>query len=123
MKFESALTERQNKSISGFDLAYTQPFEAQAQANFALIPATDLVRTTYGLNNITTKGGPAVCRQGYGQWSLQYSEERHPRANRLCLRVNSKTVIRGGFGCIRDSSVSDAATRIQPGYTQRQCSL
>jgi outer membrane receptor protein involved in Fe transport len=46
-EFEQPLIERQNKSVSGFDLAYTQPFDAQAQANFALtIPATDLLRTT-----------------------------------------------------------------------------
>ena len=32
-EFEQALTERQDKSVSGFDLAYTQPFEATAQAN------------------------------------------------------------------------------------------
>ena len=42
---KSALTERQNKSISGFDLGYTQPFEAGAQANFQLIPTTDVLRS------------------------------------------------------------------------------
>src|SRR4029450_8645957 len=50
-EFEQALTERQNKSISGFDLAYTQPFQGQAQTNFGLISSTDVLRTVYGQNN------------------------------------------------------------------------
>ena len=49
-EFEQALTERQNKSVSGFDFAYTQPFEAAAQANFAAIlsklNANDPLKTT-----------------------------------------------------------------------------
>src|SRR6185369_14762951 len=60
-EFESALTERQDKSVSGFDLAYTQPFEATAQANFATIlsklSATDPLKTSLALTSISAKGG------------------------------------------------------------------
>ena len=59
-EFEQALRERQDKSVSGFDLAYTQPFEAAAQANYALIlsklPANDPLKRL-GQTSITAKGG------------------------------------------------------------------
>src|SRR6185295_10036389 len=48
-EFEQSLTERQNKSVSGFDLGYTQPFDATAQANYTNIlsklAATNLLKT------------------------------------------------------------------------------
>src|SRR5262249_17869469 len=60
-EFEQALTERQDKSVSGFDFGYTQPFEGQAQTNLAAIlsklPANDPLKTTFGLTSITAKGG------------------------------------------------------------------
>src|SRR5262249_5795543 len=56
-EFDQSLTERQNKSVSGFDLDYTQPFQTQAQTNFGLISANDVLKTTYGLTGITAKGG------------------------------------------------------------------
>src|SRR6185369_7200527 len=60
-EFESALTERQNKSVSGFDFGYTQPFEAQAHSNLTAIlgklPASDPIKATYGLTSINAKGG------------------------------------------------------------------
>src|SRR5262249_3209719 len=98
-EFEQPLFERQNKSVSGFDLVYTQPFEAQAQTNYAaLISATDVLRTTYGLNQITSRGGLLFVAKDTGE-----APYRTPK-NGLLPRVgfayqwNNKTVFRGGFG-------------------------
>jgi hypothetical protein len=117
-EFESALKERQNKSISGFDLAYTQPFEGQAQTNFALIPATDILRTTYGLNSITTKGGLLFAGKDTG--SALYHTPKNgflPRAG-FAYQWNDKTVIRGGFGLYQGFLGERRGDVIQPGYSQ-----
>ncbi|HXD31950.1 MAG TPA: carboxypeptidase regulatory-like domain-containing protein [Pyrinomonadaceae bacterium] len=117
-EFESALKERQNKSISGFDLAYTQPFEGQAQTNFALIPANDILRTTYGLNSITTKGGLLFAGKDTG--SALYHTPKNgflPRAG-FAYQWNDKTVIRGGFGLYQGFLGERRGDVLQPGYSQ-----
>jgi hypothetical protein len=117
-EFEQSLTERQNKSVSGFDLAYTQPFEGQAQTNFALIPANDLVRTTYGLNAISTKGGLLFAGKDTG--SGLYNTPKNgflPRAG-FAYQWNDKTVLRGGFGWYQGFLGERRGDVIQPGYTQ-----
>src|SRR6185295_13085016 len=117
-EFESALQERQDKSVSGFDLAYTQPFEAQAQTNFALIPANDLLRTTYGLTSITTKGGLLFAGKDTG--SSLYKTPKNgflPRAG-FAYQWNDKTVFRGGFGLYQGFLGERRGDVIQPGYTQ-----
>jgi Carboxypeptidase regulatory-like domain len=117
-EFESALKERQNKSISGFDLAYTQPFEAQAQTNFALIPANDILRTTYGLNSISTKGGLLFAGKDTGS-ALYHTPKSGflPRAG-FAYQWDDKTVIRGGFGLYQGFLGERRGDVIQPGYTQ-----
>ena len=117
-EFEQPLFERQNKSVSGFDLAYTQPFEPQAQANFALIPAGDVLRTTYGLNNITTKGG--LLFAGVDTGSAVYRTPKNGFLPRLgfAYQWNDKTVLRGGFGLYQGFLGERRGDVIQPGYTQ-----
>ena len=118
-EFESPLTERQNKSISGFDLAYVQPFDSQAQANFALtIPATDLLRTTYGLNSISSKGGLLFAGKDTGSGVYKTPKNGFlPRVG-FAYEWNAKTVIRGGFGLYQGFLGERRGDVIQPGYTQ-----
>src|SRR5262249_35125831 len=110
---------RQNKSVSGFDLVYTQPFEAQAQTNnAALISATDVLRTTYGLNQITSRGGLLFVAKDTGE-----APYRTPK-NGLLPRVgfayqwNNKTVFRGGFGLYQGFLGERRGDVIQSGYSQ-----
>ena len=117
-EFEQALTERQNKSISGFDLAYTQPFEGQAQTNFGLISANDVLKTTYGLTNITTKGGLLFAGKDTG--SGLYNTPKNGFLPRLgfAYQFNNKTVFRGGFGLYQGFLGERRGDVFQPGYTQ-----
>src|ERR1043166_7045151 len=100
-EFESALTERQNKSISGFDLAFTQPFEAQAQSNYTTIlsklVASNPLKAIYNLTTITAKGGLLFAGKDTG--SGVYSTPKNgllPRAG-IAYAMNDKTVFRAGL--------------------------
>ncbi len=117
-EFEQSLTERQNKSVSGFDLSYTQPLEAQAQTNFALISATDILKTTYGLTQITAKGGLLFAAKDTG--SGLYNTPKNgflPRVG-FAYQWNNKTVVRGGFGLYQGFLGERRGDVVQPGYTQ-----
>ena len=121
-EFESALTERQNKSVSGFDFAYTQPFEATAQANLAAIlaklPANDPLKATFGLTSTSAKGGLLFAGKDTG--SGVYSTPKNGFLPRLgfAYQWNDKTVFRGGFGLYQGFLGERRGDVIQPGYTQ-----
>ena len=117
-EFEQSLTERQNKSVSGFDLSYTQPFEAQAQTNFGLISATDVLKTTYGLTSITSKGGLLFAGKDTG--SGLYNTPKNGFLPRLgfAYQWNEKTVFRGGFGLYQGFLGERRGDAIQAGYSQ-----
>jgi hypothetical protein len=121
-EFESALTERQNKSVSGFDFAYTQPFEATAQANLTAIlnklPASDPLKATFGLTSISSKGGLLFAGKDTG--SGLYDTPKNgflPRVG-FAYAYDDKTVIRGGFGLFQGFLGERRGDVIQPGYTQ-----
>jgi hypothetical protein len=121
-EFEQALTERQNKSVSGFELGYTQPFEATAQANYANIlsklAATDPLKTVFGLTSISAKGG--LMFAGVDTGSRLYNTPKSgflPRVG-FAYAANDRTVIRGGFGLYQGFLGERRGDVIQPGYTQ-----
>ena len=117
-EFEQSLTERQNKSVSDFDLNYVQPFNGQAQTNFALIPATDVLRTTYGLGTIQSRGGLLFAGKDTG--SGLYNTPKSGLLPRIgfAYQWNDKTVFRGGFGLYQGFLGERRGDVIQPGYTQ-----
>ena len=121
-EFEQALTERQNKSVSGFDLAYTQPFAAQAQSNFtailAKLNANDPLKTTFGLTSISARGGLLFAGKDTG--SRLYNTPKSGFLPRLGFAYahNDKTVFRGGFGLYQGFLGERRGDVIQPGYTQ-----
>lgn len=119
-EFEQALTERQNKSVSGFELGYTQPFEATAQANYATIlsrfPASDPLKTL--LPTITAKGG--LMFAGVDTGSRLYNTPLNgflPRVG-FAYAMNDRTVVRGGFGLYQGFLGERRGDVFQPGYTQ-----
>jgi hypothetical protein len=117
-EFEQSLTERQDKSVSGFDLNYVQPFNGQAQTNFALIPATDVLRTTYGLSTISSKGGLLFAGKDTGRGLYNTPKGGLlPRVG-FAYQWNDKTVFRGGFGLYQGFLGERRGDVIQPGYTQ-----
>jgi hypothetical protein len=114
-EFETPLTERQNKSVSGFDTTYVQPVQAAAQAKYAALNDPTLKAL---LPQITATGGLLFAGKDTG--SGLYRAPKNgllPRAG-FAYQWNDKTVIRGGFGLYQGFLGERRGDVIQPGYTQ-----
>ena len=112
-EIETPLVERQNKSVSGFDLSYSQPFEAQVRANLVANPVTGVDPAGF-----TTKGG--LLFAGLDGGSGLYNTPKNtflPRFG-VAYQLNEKTVLRGGFGLFAGFLGERRGDVIQPGYTR-----
>ena len=110
---ETALVERQNKSVSGFDLSYTQPFEATVRNNLTANPVTGI-----DPNSVTAKGG--LLFAGVDTGSGLYATPKNiflPRLG-IAYQLNDKTVLRAGFGLFAGFLGERRGDVIQPGYTR-----
>lgn len=91
---ENPLVEKQNRSVSNFDYAYTQPIQAQAQAKYATLndPALKAL-----VPEIYTKGG--LMFVGVDTKTL-YTTPKNTFLPRLgfAYQLTPKTVVRGGMG-------------------------
>jgi hypothetical protein len=94
-EIETPLTERNDKSVSGFDFDYVQPIQAAAQANYAALndPALKAL-----VPQLAVRGG--LMFAGVDGSSRLYEAPKNtilPRAG-FAYQLDSKTVVRGGFG-------------------------
>ncbi len=93
-ELEGPLTERFNRSVRGFDPNYVQPIEEQVRANYAKSPTPEMAASQFsvrgGLTFAGVKGEPREL------WRRDRNNFM-PRIG-VAYNVNSKTVIRGGFG-------------------------
>ncbi len=100
---ESALVERDNKSVSGFDFEYVQPIQGTVQANYAALtdttpnPITGQTLKTM-VPTLSVKGGLKYA--GVDGGSGLYNTPKDTFLPRLgfAYQLNPKTVIRGGVG-------------------------
>ena len=114
-ELETPLTERQNKSVSGFDLSYVQPIQSTAQTNYAALndPALKALLPTL---NVT--GGLLFAGKDTG--SGLYTTPKSTFLPRLgfAYQMTPKTVVRGGFGLFAGFLGERRGDVIQPGYTR-----
>jgi Carboxypeptidase regulatory-like domain/TonB dependent receptor len=112
---ETPLVERQNKSVSGFDLSYTQPIQAAVQAKYATLNDAALKAL---LPQINVPGGLLFAGKDTG--SGLYRTPKNSFLPRLgfAYQLGTKTVIRGGFGLFAGFLGERRGDAIQPGYTQ-----
>lgn len=91
---EGPLTERFNRSVSGFDPNAAQPIEAQARANYALNPTPEVPADQFRL-----RGGLLFAGAG-GQGRGLYETPKKDFMPRFgfAYRLDQKTVMRGGYG-------------------------
>jgi hypothetical protein len=92
---ETPLTERNNKSVSGFDFDYVQPIQAAAQANYAALNDPALKGL---VPQLSVKGGLKFA--GVDGSNRLYSAPKNTFLPRFgfAYEVDPKTVIRGGAG-------------------------
>ncbi|HQU85430.1 MAG TPA: TonB-dependent receptor [Pyrinomonadaceae bacterium] len=110
---ETPLQERNDKSVSGFDLSYTQPFQQTVKDRLTATPVTGVDPATF-----TTRGG--LLFAGKDGDSNLYNTPKNvflPRFG-LAYQWDDKTVIRGGVGVFAGFLGERRGDVIQPGYTR-----
>ena len=113
-EFQTALTERYNRTVRGFDPAASQPFAAQAQANYAQNPTPEVPASQFLPQGGLTFAG--VNGQPRGVYNPQ-KNELMPRVG-FAYSPNSRTVIRGGVGMFYGSMGIRLQDAIQTGFNQ-----
>jgi hypothetical protein len=91
---EGALTDRYNRSVSGFDFNAIQPIEAAARAKYALNQTPEV-----SADQFMVRGGllfPGVNGAGRGLYETP-KKNFMPRFG-FAYKLNEKTVVRGGYG-------------------------
>jgi len=114
-EFESALVERQNKSISAFDTAYVQPVQATVQSKYAALNDAALKAL---LPQINVTGGLLFAGKDTGKGLYNTPKSGFLPRIGFAYQWDSKTVIRGGFGLYQGFLGERRGDAIQPGYTQ-----
>jgi hypothetical protein len=120
---ESALVERDNKSVSGFDAEYLQPISGTVNANYATLTDTTPNPITGQtlkamVPTLNVKGGLKFA--GVDGGSGLYNTPKDtllPRVG-LAYQVNPKTVIRGGAGLFAGFLGERRGDVIQTGWSQ-----
>jgi hypothetical protein len=112
---ESALVERNDKSVSGFDFDYVQPIQATAQARYAALNDPALKAQVPQLN---VRGGLKFA--GVDGGSELYNTPKNSFLPRFgfAYQVDPKTVIRGGAGLFAGFLGERRGDVIQPGFSQ-----
>ncbi len=97
-ELETALTERYNRTVRGFDAVSASPVEAQALANYALNPIPELPVSQFKVKGGLTFAG--VNNQPRTLWNAD-SNNFMPRFG-FAYAINNATVLRGGYGLFFD---------------------
>ena len=93
-EFESPMTERYDRSVSGLDFGAVQPIEAAVRAKYALNPTPEIPAAQFNV-----RGGllfPAVDGRSRGLYETP-KKNFMPRFG-LAYKLTEKTVVRGGYG-------------------------
>ena len=120
-EYENAPSERYNRTVEGFDATTRNPIAATAIANYALHPISQLPASQFTVNGGLTFAGVN------GQPSALWRSDPNNFAPRfgLAYQLNSKTVVRGGYGIYympkgvdRFGTAADRTTVNQTGFSQ-----
>ncbi|MEP6900867.1 MAG: carboxypeptidase regulatory-like domain-containing protein [Actinomycetota bacterium] len=115
---ETPLVERQNKSVTGFDFAYTQPIQVAARTRLTTNPVTGYNGTPIDPNSFNVTGGLLFAGKDGG--SSLYKTPKNtflPRFG-VAYQLNEKTVLRTGFGLFAGFLGERRGDVIQPGFTR-----
>jgi hypothetical protein len=115
-EFEQPMTERFDRSVTGFDFSVVQPFEAAARAAYAANPTPEVAAADF-----KTRGGLLFV----GQNGLDGGLYKTPKVNLMPrfgfaykLGDAGKIVIRGGYGAFFGFLGQRRGDVVQAGYSQ-----
>jgi hypothetical protein len=114
IEHESPLTERFDRSVTGFDFPYVQPFEAQAKAAYALNPTPEVP-----VDQFKVRGGLLFANVGGLPRGLYNTPTMNlmPRFG-LAYKLTEKFVMRGGYGIFFGFLGERRGDVIQSGFTR-----
>ncbi|NOT47785.1 MAG: TonB-dependent receptor, partial [Acidobacteria bacterium] len=115
-EIETPLVERNDKSITGFDTSYAQPFSDTVRTRIAATPVTDL--NGNAITSINLSGGLLFAGKDGG--SGVYNTPKNvflPRFG-IAYQLNDKTAIRAGVGVFAGFLGERRGDVIQPGYSR-----
>lgn len=115
-EYETPLTERYNRSVSGFDYSFIQPFQAAAQTAFAASQASAATATPE-VTQLNVTGGLLFASED--ERGL-YKTPTHNFAPRLgiAFQVNNRTVLRTGYGIFYGFLGQRRGDVVQSGFSQ-----
>lgn len=113
---EQPLTERQDKTVSGFDFAFVQPSQSQVRANLTTAD-TDLNGNPINPANFNVAGGLLFAGKDTHTTYVTPSNTFLPRFG-LAYRLGDHTVIRAGIGLFAGFLGQRRSDVLQPGYTR-----
>ena len=120
---ESALVEKQNRSVSGFDYTYSQPIEGTAQAAYATITDTTPNPITGQtlkaiVPTLNVKGGLMFAGKDTGSGLYNTPKDGFLPRFGAAFQLTPKTIIRGGVGLFQGFLGERRGDVIQTGYSQ-----
>ena len=112
VEHESPVTERFDRAVKGFDYTAVNPISAQASAAYAAHPIPELPANQFQvLGGLQFAGG----QNGRNLWAGQLLELL-PRFG-IAYQIDSKTVLRTGYGIFFDTLGTNRSPAIQTGFT------
>jgi hypothetical protein len=114
-ELETPLTERQNKSVSGFDFGYVQPVQGTVQTRYAALNDPALKAA---LPQINVNGGLLFAGKDTGSGLYETPKSVFLPRLGFAYQLNEKTVLRGGFGLFAGFLGERRGDVIQAGYTR-----
>lgn len=117
-EFETPLVERQNKSVSGFDFAYTQPIQAAVRTRLTTNPVVGYNGTNIDPNTFNVTGGLLFAGKDTGSGLYNTPKNTFLPRFGVAYQLNEKTVLRGGFGLFAGFLGERRGDVIQPGFTR-----
>ena len=120
---ETPLVEKQNKSVSGFDLAYIQPSQVSARTRLTTNPvagysATNAVVANLDPNSFNVLGGLLFAGKDTGKGLYKTPKNSFLPRFGAAYQLNDKTVIRGGFGLFAGFLGERRGDVLQSGFTR-----
>lgn len=116
---ETSLRERNNKSVSGFDLNYTQPIQTAVRQRLTTNPVLGYNNTTnIDPNTINIAGGLLFAGKDTGADLYETPKSTFLPRFGAAWQLNEKTVLRGGFGLFAGFLGERRGDVIQTGFSR-----